>query len=219
MRWFKKKKYIGDIRLDFNKIELKKKVKILVVDDEQEQFPTKHLQESGYTIEWWREITPEKLERMESGHFDIIFLDIKGIANKNISETDGLGIIKRLKTVNPFQIVIAFSGHSYDLSKTEFWRLADDTLAKPVTIIKAKELIDRIIEERITIEHYWRAIYAVLQKNGVSEKKIRKVEVLLVDMIENRNVNPYFILEKIHTTLQNSAAIVTLIEGIKRIWI
>lgn len=218
MLWFKKK-YINDISIDISKKELKKRVKILVVDDEQEQFPTKHLQDSGYTIEWWNEITPEKLERMESGHFDIIFLDIKGIADKNISETDGLGIINRVKSVNPFQIVIAFSGHSYDLSKTEFWKLADDTLAKPVTIIKAKELIDRIIEEKITIEHYWRAIYAILQKNGVSEKKIRKVEALLVDMIEKRDVKPYIILEMIQATLQNSAAIVTLIEGIKRIWI
>ena len=198
--------------------ELRKRVKILVVDDNEEHFPYKHLQDNGYTIEWWNKVTSEKLQRMENGDFDIIILDIKGITDESISDSEGLGIIKRIKAVNPSQIVVAFSGHSYDLSKTEFWKIADDTLTKPVSIIKAKELIDGLINEKITLNNYWSAISAILSNQNFSKRKINRIERLVIDMLQKKSATPELIYNKFLSGIQNSAAIITLIQAILRIW-
>ena len=213
-----KKKRISDFSPSITKDDLKKRVKILVVDDNEEHFPYKRLQDSGYTIEWWNEVTSEKLQRMENGAFDIIILDIKGIADATISDSEGLGIIKRIKSVNPSQIVVAFSGHSFDLSKTEFWKISDDTLTKPVSIIKAKELIDRLIDEKITLNYYWDAISLILSNQGLSRKQIRKIENTTVSMLENNSLNPDLIISKFLTGVQNTSAIITLIQAIGRLW-
>lgn len=214
-----RKRTMSDFSPSITKDDLKKRVKILVVDDNEEHFPYKHLQDNGYTIEWWDKVTSEKLQRMENGGFDIIILDIKGIADESISDSEGLGIIKRIKSVNPSQIVVAFSGHSYDLSKTEFWKIADDTLAKPVSIIKAKELIDRLIDEKITLNYYWDAISSILSNQGLANRQIKKIETQIAYMLENKNLNSELILKKFLSNVQHASAIITLIQAIGRLWI
>ncbi|HKE90808.1 MAG TPA: hypothetical protein VKB45_10745, partial [Gemmatimonadales bacterium] len=94
--------------------ELRKRAKIVVVDDDRDSFPTEGLQADGYTIEWWDRIDNARLNRLESGDFDIIILDIQGVAETSLSDTgDGLGVIRRIKTMNPQQVVVAFSGKTY----------------------------------------------------------------------------------------------------------
>ena len=72
------------------------------------------------------------MTRLENADFDIVILDIQGVAAPGLSGPgDGLDILRRVKNVNPGQVVVAFSGKKYDLSRTEFWKLADDTLVIP----------------------------------------------------------------------------------------
>lgn len=200
--------------------ELRKRVKIVVIDDEESSFPFKLLQDDGYTIEWWEKVDSRKLQRLESGDFDIIILDIQGVADTSISSTDGIGVLKRVKSVNPCQIVVAFSGHSYDLSKTEFWKLADDALTKPVTIIKCKELLDRLIEENITLTNYWKAINKFMLDSGVNHKTINKVERIIAQSLKNNNkYDPDEIVSKFMGGVQNTAAILTLLQAIVRLFV
>ncbi len=215
---FWKRKKISSLSVPIKPEELRKRVKILVVDDNEEHFPYQLLRDNGYTIEWWGNVTSDKLERMERGDFDIIILDIKGITDNSVSESEGLGILKRIKSVNPAQVVVAFSGHSFDLNKTEFWRLADDTLSKPVSIVKAKELIDRLINEKITITNYWNAIKTILISEGAGEKEIKKIEQHVINSIEKQSFNINDIKKKIAGSIQNVAAIITLINAIYRLW-
>ena len=153
--------------------DLRKRTRILVIDDDPHSFPFDVLRREGYAIDHWFKV--DNLRTLEEGQYDIIFLDIQGVAQE-YSQEDGLGILEYLKEVNPSQIVVAFSAHSYDLSKNKFWRLADDSLSKPVEATKCKRLIDNLIEGKRTPAHYWGAIAELLARQGLSPKQITQIE-------------------------------------------
>ncbi len=212
-------KKIKDLSPSIQPAQLRKRVKIVVIDDEEESFPYKLLQDDGYTIEWWERVDSHKLQRLENGDFDIIILDIQGVADHKLSSSDGIDVLKRIKSVNKHQIVVAFSGHSYDLSKTAFWRLADDALNKPVTVIKCKELLDRLIQEKITLSNYWNAIVELMRANGVSERTSRRIEKEIVaGLTGQKKVDLEGLRNRVFGSLQNSAAIVTLVDAMVRLW-
>jgi CheY-like chemotaxis protein len=153
--------------------EVRKRTRILVIDDDPHSFPFETLKREGYAIDHWPRV--ENLHVLEGGQYDIIFLDIQGVAQEYCAE-DGLGILEHLKQVNPSQIVVAFSAHSYDLSKNRFWRLADDSLSKPVEAAKCKRLIDNLIESKRTPGHYWQAVAELLLRQGLDSKEIERIE-------------------------------------------
>ena len=172
---------IDEISVPLPPHELKKRVKVLVIDDEEDSFPTKGLQDDGYTIEWWPSVDSPRLRRLETGDFDIVVLDIQGVVEPTLSDTgDGRGIVRRLKRVNPSQVVIAFSGKTYDLDAVPFFRQTDDTLRKPVSLIQCKEVLDRLIQEHVSVRGYWQNLRHLLEQDGVSERRIRRLEDLVV---------------------------------------
>jgi CheY-like chemotaxis protein len=216
---FQRKKRIESLPFNIPSSDLKRKTKIVVIDDEEDSFPYKLLQNDGYTIEWWEKVDANKLQRLENGDFDIIILDIMGIASEELSRTDGIGVLKRIKNVNKNQIVVAFSGQSYDLSKTEFWKLADEALSKPVTLIQCKELLDNLISNKINIQNYWKAIKNLLIINEISQTNINKVENELVAVLEgDKTYNEQEFVNKFLGGIQNTASIVTLIQAALRVW-
>lgn len=144
--------------------ELKKRLRIVVIDDE-DSFPVKLFQEAGYSIDKWDSV--ENYSKLESGFYDIIVLDITGIA-KHISENDGLGVLEDLKRYNPTQIIIAFSQHSFDLSKAKFWQMADDHIAKPSDFLKIKRVINNLIETKFTSHRYLNSIEELIEHSNLS---------------------------------------------------
>ncbi len=179
---FSKRKSLVSLATPLPLRELKKRTKIVVIDDDENAFPVKALQDEGYTIEYWPEVT--RLDRLEHGDFDIIVLDIAGVATK-FSPEDGLGVLQHLKTHNPSQIIVAFSGQSFDLSKQPFFRLADDTMPKPVNPLKCKQVLDHLIESRMTVKHLWETVVAVLCNAEVPEKKIKQLEKQVASAISS----------------------------------
>jgi len=219
LSFLNKKKRIDSLPFNVPSSELKRKTKIVVIDDEEDSFPYRLLQNDGYTIEWWEKVDSAKLQRLENGDFDIIILDIMGVADRELSSTDGIGVLKRIKSVNKHQVVVAFSGQSYDLSKTEFWKLADDALSKPVTLIQCKELLDNLIANKININNYWNAIRDLLVVNGIPQKSINQIETELVNVLEGeKSYNEQEFINNFLGGIQNTAAIVTLIQAIVRVW-
>lgn len=217
--FFRSKKKLSDFLSDIPIAELRKRTKIVVVDDEEESFPCRLLQDDGYTIEWWSKVDSPKLKRLENGDFDIIILDIMGVVDKEISKDDGIGILKRIKNVNNHQLVVAFSGQSYDLSKTEFWKLADEALSKPVTFVQCKEVLDNLIKTKINILNYWSAINSILMLSGKPSKDISVLENKLVSILEGSSkFDENEIINKVLGGVRNTAAIITLIKAIFRIW-
>jgi len=182
MGLFRKKRIANLLPLPLE--ELRKRTRILVIDDDESSFPFELLKKEGYSIDYWPKV--ENLSKLEEGFFDIIILDIQGVA-QNYSREDGLGILEHIKQRNPSQVVVAFSGQSFDLSKNRFWKMADDSLSKPVDVTKCKRLIDDIIVNKITLSHYWSLVTDILTKEGVSAKQIASIEDKVTRALERKD--------------------------------
>lgn len=162
--------------------DAKRHAKILVIDNDPNSFPLEFFRREGYTIDYWELV--ESLERLDSGSWDILILDIGDVA-KHLTPDDGLGVLEHIKRYNPSQLVIAFSGQSFDLSKNRFFKLADDTLWKPVNSVKCKETIDQLLTEKFNVLHYWNGVKNVLKEDGVDDKKIYQVEARLLKSLKS----------------------------------
>lgn len=174
LRLFSRRKSLESLAKPLSKRDLRKRTKIVVIDDDEHAFPTNALVDGGYTVEHWPQL--KSLDRLQQGDFDIIVLDIAGVAAHFSPEDDGFGILQHLKAHNPSQIIVAFSGQSFDLSKQRFFKLADDTMPKPVTPLKCMEVLDQLIESRMTVKHLWETVVALLRSADVPEKKIKQLE-------------------------------------------
>jgi hypothetical protein len=163
--------------------ELKKRTRIVVIDDE-DGFPVNLFQAEGYSIDKWKTVTD--YSKLEIGFYDIIILDIKGVA-QHISEEDGLGVLISLKKKNPAQIIISYSQYSYDLNKIRFFQLADENIAKPSDFLKIKDLLDNLILTRFKPERYITELNKVLHKNNISEKEISKLNNEIAKAINSKS--------------------------------
>lgn len=164
--------------------ELKKRARIVVIDDEN-SFPIALFKGEGYAIDKWSKVTD--YNKLQSGYYDIIVLDIKGVA-LHISEEDGLGVLQGIKNHNPAQIIIAYSQHSFDLSKAKFWELADETIAKPSDFLKMKNTIDNLILTQFRPDRYINMMHDILRKQQYSEREMKKIDSSLVKIVKSKAV-------------------------------
>lgn len=185
--WKDKQEELKKIKYSVKFEELKKRVRIVVVDDE-ESFPIKLFQTEGYAIEKWDKVTDVSYGKLESGFYDIIILDIKGIA-QDISLDDGLGVLESIKQKNPAQIIIAYSQYSYDLSKAHFWELADEKIAKPSDFLKMKKIVDELITTKYKPERYIDTLHHILESNKISKRQIQILDSNIGNIIK-RNEKP-----------------------------
>lgn len=169
-----------------SKRELKdqiRRARILVVDDDVNAFPVELLKAEGYNVTYWSSI--KTFAPLENGDFDIIVLDLNGIASAEQSSEDGTGILRHIKAYNPAQIVIAYSAKKYDFRKSDFWRLADDYLGKPSPLDACKQKIDELLQSKYNVDYYWSVLRSRLVAESVSEKQILKLESLIVQKSQN----------------------------------
>jgi DNA-binding response OmpR family regulator len=164
--------------------EAKRRAKILVIDDDPAAFPVELLRDEGYNIQQWEEL--KTVRNLEQGQFDIIVLDIHGICAEGMSKTDGLGVLEHLKSVNPAQIVIAYSGKKFDLQHEKFWRIADDYLGKPTDMLVAKAKLDALLREKFTADHYWKTLVSFLRTRGLDSDRIQKLETAVTTAVETK---------------------------------
>jgi len=190
--------------------------KIIVIDDDEQAFPYQLLQKEGFNVTYLQQI--ENLKDLESGEYDIIVLDIYGIAPKNVSATEGLGIIQHLKKYNPSQIIVAYSGVKYDPNQADFWKLADDYLGKPSPLITCKQKIDDLLANKFTVSYYWKFITDILSKEGVPYNKIRKLDFTIAKHI-SKGQKPTFdkIEGDLDITRRVALVIINIVNTILRI--
>lgn len=82
--------------------------------------------------------------------------------------------------MNPSQLVVAYSGQRFSVSEQEFFRLADETIAKPTDFVRVTAVLDSLLAEKFNIEHYWNGISTLLESAGVSRRAIAKVQRRIV---------------------------------------
>lgn len=119
--------------------EIKKRGRILVIDDTDFTYQQLFIRD-GYTIDKWDDV--EELSKLESGYYDIILLDIQGVG-RNESEEQGFGILKHIHSVNPAQIIIAYSNADWALKYQTFFDLADAKLDKRQDYVDFKRTVDQ----------------------------------------------------------------------------
>lgn len=164
--------------------ELKKRTRIIVIDDE-DSFPISLFLTEGYAIDKWEKVVDYC--KLENGFYDIIILDIRGIAEE-FSDDDGLGVLVDLKEKNPAQIIISFSQFGYDLNKVKFFQLADENISKPSDFLKIKKIINNLILNQFKPERYINALNLLLRKNNIDRKNIRKLNIEIAKAIKKRQI-------------------------------
>lgn len=183
--WREKNVELKKLKPSYDFEELKKRIRIVVIDDEQ-SFPLKLFQAEGYAIEHWDKVVTVSYGKLESGFYDIIILDIKGVATE-ISKEDGLGVLENIKKKNPAQIIIAFSQHSYDLDKTKFFLQADEYIAKPSDFLNIKNSIDNLITTKFNPTRYIDSLHQLLKNNGLNDREIKKLDTQIYKTIKSGN--------------------------------
>ena len=180
--WRDKYQELSKLKAPTDFEELKKRTRIVVIDDE-DSFPIQLFQNEGYAVDKWDKV--KDYCKLENGFYDIIILDIKGIA-EHISEDDGIGVLVDLKSKNPAQIIISFSQFGYDLNKVKFFQLADENITKPSDFLKIKKIIDNLILNQFKPERYISALNRLLEEKNIDKKNIRKLNIELSKAIQNK---------------------------------
>jgi CheY-like chemotaxis protein len=199
---FFRKKKIGDLpHKQHDLAKLKQITSILVIDNDPNAFPDiSTLRSEGYNITFWEKL--ETLSQLEAGTYDIIILDIGGVATK-WGPGDGLEVLRLLKDNNPGQYVIAFSGQKSVHQLEEFWKLSDAQMKKPVTIADCKRKLDEALHERANADHYWNSIRSRLSACGVPEKEIARLEHQIVRQVLSKDTSSDRIRGVLGGVLQN----------------
>ena len=214
--FFSKKYTFNDIPLsDIN--DLKKRIKIVVIDDNKDSFPIETMQDFGFTLEYWKIIDSNKLKRIEKNEFDIIILDIEGVVETSeLGEKDGLDILKSLKNKNNKQIIIAFSGSTYDVSKGEFWKITDDFLKKPINAFDTKEMLEEIILNNYSINNLINQLKQIINKQIDNQKDIEKLETIIVKAIkEEKNLD---MLKIVKAGITDTSGIMTIFTTLNEVY-
>lgn len=189
---------------------LKRFARILVIDDDEKAFPLEAARRSGFSLEWWPQVDAAGLAALDRGEFDIIFLDIKGVAAPGISDTgDGRGILRHIKQRNPKQIVVAFSGDTYDLGALAFYRQADDQLPKPIAATTAIERLESLVMEHLSPVGRWTAMNTLMVESGLQAGQIDTVREELLRATRDGSAAT---LRKIKETVGDVANAVTILE-------
>lgn len=206
-RWFKKEK-LDNIRITTDLDEIRKRARILFIDDEEVP-QIKVLKKEGFAIDQWKDI--KNLKNIEEGNYDIIFLDIGGVG-EGYSREGAIGILKDLKKSNPSVVLIAFSGQKFAIEKTKFFQLADDVLNKDARAVEIKSRIEDFLKEKFSVTFYWSRIKELLLNNyGIDSSKIEKAERELYKSILVKDPQPFATwVKKTFKDAELTAAIINL---------
>ncbi|MEC5386602.1 hypothetical protein VVD49_12770 [Uliginosibacterium sp. H3] len=155
-----------DLDKTLSDVELKKRSKILVIDDLDFAF-TDLFRKEGFTIDQWSDV--ENIDNVLDGRFDIILLDLNGVG-KAYSETEqGFYILKEIKEKNPSQLVIAYTNSSWNAGFFKFKDIADLLLDKQLSEFKdfRNSVLD-LLRNKYRISSLLNEYRALVEKSGAS---------------------------------------------------
>ena len=180
---------------DLSMEEIRKRAKILVVDDMDFAY-LDLFRKDGYTLDKWDDV--DDLPKLESGYYDIVLLDIQGVG-RDQSQEQGLGVLRHLRLACPAQIVIAYSNADFSLKYQEFFQMADGTLAKSDDYVEFKRMVDRHLGQRFSLGFYIDRVAKVaspylsdvsklkdLTSSAILKGNRKKLTAYLNDHIENK---------------------------------
>lgn len=211
---FRKNKLDKVIKISKNKAisKLKEQVKILIVDDNKPSDLIDILRERGYKIYYKENISYQ----IETEPFDIILLDIRGIASVYGSIDEGFGFALDLKKDYPEKVVVSYSGES-GRNISERINEIDGFISKDTSADIWCSKLNEYIKRYCTVEYQWDAIAKKLKYNGIDDNTISSVKdefIKSFDGDEFRGFNDYFVqaIEDLKISMELMSSIISLIK-------
>lgn len=164
--------------------EARRKVKIIVVDD-QEFMPLVSLRDSyHYDIKQNGTIDDPYMV----AEYDIILCDNQGVAVKLSPKNGGATLIKEIKKNYPNKSVIAYTASSFNPKVSDYLDYADKRMGKSSPIDDWVSILDDFIEKRFDLKYQWRLTRTALLEKGLSIVEVAKLEAEYVNAVNNKSL-------------------------------
>jgi CheY-like chemotaxis protein len=151
LKWFGRRKLAGiKDYMTLNTLNYTfdiKGVKLVVVDDNPDDFPLDYLRSTFGQVTVIDKISLSEASRLVG--YDLIFLDMTGVVTED-PKYGGLQLIKKVKQLPDSPIVVAVSRARFDPTATDYFRIADDVLKKPLTEMKCEEVVLELVKDKLS---------------------------------------------------------------------
>lgn len=157
---------------------LRSTLKIAIVDDKPEDIPIDYLRSCGYSVTVFTAISLAQSQQLLD--YDLIAMDITNVVTEDLVR-GGLELIRRVKANPSPPVVIAVSGKRYDPTVTEFFKLSDAQMKKPILAADLESEIEESLSKRLAPARIAQEMDAIINGEAQSdyeririERKIRK---------------------------------------------
>ena len=182
-----------------NLSNIKKRIKILVVDDESDDIYN-ILKERQYDVYYKSDMN----YAVEAEPFEIVVMDIKGVAKRLQSNMEGFSLACEVKHKYPLKRVCCYSGSIH----AEISRTGDAFFPKDMEMDKVCEKIDSLILGYVDYKQQWEIIRKQLIDCSTSEEDIKVIQEAYEDGFKNGNISR--LNNAIIETLKNGTAILDI---------
>jgi len=151
LKWFGRRKLSG--MKDYMAVNVpnyafdNKGVKIVVVDDNPDDFPLDYLRSTFGQVTVFDKISLSEASKLVG--YDLIFLDMTGVVKEDL-KYGGLQLIKKVKELPDSPTVVAVSRARFDPTATDYFKIADDVLKKPLTEMKCEEVVLELVKDKLS---------------------------------------------------------------------
>jgi DNA-binding response OmpR family regulator len=179
--FFGTKKTLASMRSNIPRDELRRRSRLLVIDDERPEL-IDDLQQSGFAVDYQPDINQQNLRLLDQPIYDLILLDF-GNVGKTVGPDEGLTLLKHIKRVNPATIVIAYTSKALFADYADFYRMADGVLAKDAGIAESLEKIEENLQKAHSLDNIWRGLLNLsgIQPGSQTDKEWQDLAVRAVE--------------------------------------
>lgn len=168
-----------------NTSDLRKKAKIIVVDDQN--FPSLESLRDSYHYDIKQVFDMD--DAYMAAEYDIILCDIQGVASKLNSRNGGANLIKEIKLKYPTKKVVAYSAMSFKPSISDLLDYADKRMGKSSQTDDWVNVLDNLIKKKFDLREQWFITRNALLKRGLSIIDVAKIESNYVNSVNNNCIN------------------------------
>ncbi|WP_290526203.1 hypothetical protein [Alcanivorax sp.] len=167
---------------EYDSVEILKKRKIAIVDDQPENYPISYLRSIGFNISVYEEVSLANYNFIES--YDLVFLDITNVVKED-PKRGGFELMKRVRSDMAGIVIIGVSSKRFDPTLTEFFRLADEQAKTPISEKDCEKLILRTLKKYYSPIHISGEIDDLINEGMLTQKHHKKTLKLVAKYINS----------------------------------
>ena len=205
-----KKKFENALELmEKNNISnIRKRIKILVVDDASDDI-YEILKERQYDAYYKSDMN----YAIEAEPFEIVLMDIKGVAKRLQSSMEGFALACEVKHKYPLKRVCCYSGSIHkEISEQLAEKKIDAFFPKDMDMDKICEKIDKLILDYVDYKQQWEIIRKQLVEYGVNADDIKKIQEAYEDGFNTGNIAQ--LNNVIMETIKNGTVMLNMVSAI-----